>query len=290
VLIHGKSDYYYPTHGAHCIQELSERDRSSWENELCILSSHCAFIYPYNRRTSHELVFAARQIPYADYWRSVLRGLEFGVETRLLAQLTEQIAAKYLADALRELRGNHGLDRNYLRRYDLRASNLARLIAHLRTITTPSLIADADYAVGKFDLFMQKTNVLLFLDHAKTNLADLNALLERNHDLYIQVETQQLNELALIVSAIFASLTMFLGFLSLPSFFADLDDAQAVAGNKWYYPYLPKAGEVIVITLLVLGMAAFLYMLSAGSPCAGGAYRSYLDPYLTTRPGKSPCN
>lgn len=261
VLLRGKNTYYYPTHSPTYIRELGAWDKSSWADELCVLSDRCAIIYPFNRKPSHELVFSSRQTAYDDYWNSVLRGIEFGVETRLLTQLTKQITAKYLADALLDLRGQKGLDRHYLRMYDLRASNLARLTAHLRTITTPSLIAQASYAVSKFELFMQQTNVPLFLEHTEANLSDLNALLERNHNLYIQAESQRLNELALIVSAIFASLTMFLGFLTLPSFFADWDDASALAGRRWYYPYLPGAGEAIVILLLLLGVAAFVYML-----------------------------
>lgn len=261
VLIRGKSTYYYPRHSPNYLRELIDCDRASWENELCLLTDRCAVIYPYHRRPTHELVFSSRQMPYSEYWSSVLRGLEFGVETRLLAQLTKQIAAKYLADGLLQLRGPKGLDREQLRIYDQRASNLARLTAHLRTITTPSLIATAGYAVSKFELFMQKTHVPLFLAHAQINLADLNALLQRNHDLYIQVETQRLNELALIISAIFASLTMFLGLLTFPSFFADWDDAAKLAGNKWYYPYLPEVGEVLVTALLLLGVGSFLYML-----------------------------
>ncbi|MEZ4663141.1 MAG: hypothetical protein R2911_36800, partial [Caldilineaceae bacterium] len=261
VLLHGKNTYYYPTHSPNYLRELGGWDKSSWADEMCILSDRCAIIYPYNRRPSHDLVFSSRQTAYNDYWNSVLRGIEFGVETRLLTQLTKQIAAKYLADALLDLRGQNGLDRHYLRKYDLRASNLARLTAHLRNITTPSLIAQASYAVSKFELFMQQTNVPLFLAHTESNLADLNALLERNHNLYIQAESQRLNELALIVSAIFASLTMFLGFLTLPSFFADWDDARGLAGNRWYYNWLPSAGEAVVTLLLILGMAAFVYML-----------------------------
>jgi len=261
VLWHGKNTYYYPTHSPTYVQDLTHSDRASWANELCILADNCAVIYPYNRRPSHELVFFSRQVPYTDYWRCVLRGIEFGVETRLLAQLTEQITARYLTEALRELRGHNGLDRHNLRTYDEFAGNLARLAAHLRTITTPSLTAQASYAVSKFELFMNKTHVPLFVEHAQINLADLNALLQRNHDLYIQVEAQRLNELALIVSAIFASLTMFLGFLSLPSFFADWDDAAGLAGRRWYYPYLPAVGEILVSALLVLGTGAFLYML-----------------------------
>lgn len=261
VLIRGKNTYYYPKHSPGYLQDLAGWDRASWENELCILGDRCAVIYPYNRRSTHELVFSSRQMPYADYWSSVLRGLEFGVETRLLAQLTKQIAAKYLADGLLQLRGPRGLDRAQLRVYDQRASNLARLTAHLRTITSPSLIANAGYAVSKFELFMHKTHVPLFLDHAQANLADLNALLQRNHDLYIQVETQRLNELALIVSALFASLTMLLGFLAFPSFFADWDDAGKLAGNMWGYAYLPTIGKILMLSLPVLGLGTFLYML-----------------------------
>jgi hypothetical protein len=261
VLIRGKNTYYYPKHSPSYLHELTGWDRASWENELCILGDRCAVIYPYNRRPTHELVFSSRQAPYADYWSSVLRGIEFGVETRLLAQLTKQIAAKYLADGLLQLRGPNGLDRTQLRVYDQRASNLARLTAHLRTITSPSLIANAGYAVSKFELFMHKTHVPLFLDHAQANLADLNALLQRNHDLYIQVETQRLNELALIVSAIFASLTMFLGFLAFPSFFADLDEATKQVGSAWGFGFLPVVGKILMISLPVLGLGTFLYML-----------------------------
>jgi hypothetical protein len=111
VLMRGKTTYYYPEHSLNYLQELSGWDKSSWADELCLLSDRCAVIYPYNRKPSHDLVFPSRQIPYTDYWSSILRGIEFGVETRLLAQLTKQLAAKYLADALLDLRGKHSLER-----------------------------------------------------------------------------------------------------------------------------------------------------------------------------------
>lgn len=68
------------------------------------------------------------------------------------------------------------MDKRNLRKFDTRTTNATRLIAYLRTITAPNLIAKANYAVVKFELFMNQTGVPLFLAHAESNLADLTSI------------------------------------------------------------------------------------------------------------------
>ncbi|MBV7332607.1 CorA family divalent cation transporter [Chloroflexi bacterium TSY] len=261
VLLKGKSTYYYPAHSPDYLSEIACWDKSSWEDELCILGDRCAVIYPYTRKSSHQIVFSSTQVSYTDYWDSILRGIEFGLEIRLLAQLAKQLTESYLSDALVLLRGDEGLDKRNLRKFDTRTTNAARLIAHLRTITAPNLIAQANYAVAKFELFMNQTGVPLFLAHAESNLADLTSLLERNHNLYLQIESQRLNEMALIISAIFASLTMLLGILGLPSFIADWIETRADMGGGGLYIYLFYAGMVVAGLLTLLGGFSFFFTI-----------------------------
>lgn len=55
-------------------------------------------------------MFSSTQVSYVEYWDSILRGIEFGLEIHLLAQLAKQLTESYLSDALVLLRGDEGLD------------------------------------------------------------------------------------------------------------------------------------------------------------------------------------
>jgi hypothetical protein len=258
VVIKGKSAYYYPTHCAEYTQGVISSDQSSWKDELCILTERSAFIYPYMPKESRRVVFSSRHIPHSEYWETILRGIEFGVETRLLVQLAEQMTSSYLAEALLLLRSDESLSQKHLRTFDISAANAARLVAHLRTITAPHLIAQASYAVSKFDLFIKQTGIPGILAHAESNLADLTSLLERNYDLLLQIESQRMNELALAISIIFAGLTLSLGILALPSFIADWEQQRAgYLSHYWIYPYLSRIGGILVILLAISGAMAF---------------------------------
>jgi hypothetical protein len=52
VLIRGKSVSFYPIHNPACIQDIVARNKSSWQNELCILTDRSAIIYPYMPKQS----------------------------------------------------------------------------------------------------------------------------------------------------------------------------------------------------------------------------------------------
>ncbi len=262
IMLQGKRAYFYPTHDARFVENLVHQDASGWEHEICILTDRSAVIYAYIPKQSHRVVFPSRHVPYVDYWKSILRGIEFGVETRLLVQLVEQMTSSYLAEALPLLRTQHRLGRIHLRRFDTLAANAARIIAHLRTITAPHLIAQASYAVSKFDLFMQETGVLDILAHAEKNLADLSSLLERSHDLWLQDESQGVNEFGSALSVIFAGLALCLGILALPSYIADWEGQKGgYLAQQSYYGYLPHLGEVLVLLLTVMGAIAFAVAL-----------------------------
>jgi hypothetical protein len=251
--------HFYPVHSSTYADGLARLDCSTWEDEFCILTERSAIIYC-RPREQNRAIFPSRRIQYADYWESLIRGIEFGVETKVLVQLAEQATASYLGEALPLLRGDQRLNQKHLQRVDACAANAARLIAHLRTITAPHLIAQASYAVDKFDLLIKQAGIPQILEHAEANLADLTSLLQRNHDLLLQIESQRMNELALAISVIFTGLTLSLGILALPSFIADWEQqSRGYLSNRSYYPYLSWVGEILVISLALVGTLALVW-------------------------------
>jgi len=259
ILIRGKRDYFYPTHNMNCVRDIVARNKSSWQNELCVLSDRSAIIYPHMSKQSRQVIFSSHQIDYAQYWECVLRALEFGVETRLLVHLAKQMTSSYLAEALPVLHKNGATPRDNLQRFDFQAANAARLLAHLRTITAPHIIAQASYSVNKLELFMVETGIPDILKHAEMNLNHLKILVDNSHDTHLQSQSRFLNELTLVISVIVGGLTFGLGILMLPSFILDWEEErQGFLATRWYYPYLSYTGEILVIILLFLGVVMFV--------------------------------
>lgn len=87
-----------------------------------------------------------------------------------------------------------------------------------------------------------------------------------------------LNEMALVISAIFASLTMFLGILGIPSFIADWIQTRADMGGGGLYIYLFYAGMVVAGLLTLLGGFSFFLFYHPSScvccDCVGVISRS----------------
>lgn len=255
----GERSLFYPVHSTIAANQLANCDCSSWEDEFCIITQRGTAIYsiPYE---GHRVIFPSRRIQYSDYWQCIIRGLEFTVETKVLAQVAERATSELLDEALPMLRGNQMQgDPRRLQKFGDDVSNSARLMAHLRTITVPQLISRASYAIAKFELFNRQAGIEKILDHAEANVTDLTELIERYYDLELQIESQRSNEVALGISIIFASLTLNLGILSLPSFIQDWDTQGQIQGylsKQFYYPILPIAGELLVLFLIFVSAVA----------------------------------
>lgn len=266
IILEGPSDekdhvkaLFYPVHSAITANQVVQCDCSSWEDEFCVIAQRSAAIYSLPHK-GHRIIFPSRRIQYADYWRCIIRGLEFAVETKVIAQVAERTTSNMLDEALPLLRSNQAHIRpKRLQKFSDDVSNLARLMAQLRTITVPHLISRASYAIAKFELFNRQAGIEKILDHAEANVRDLTELIERYYDLELQIESQRTNEVALGISIIFASLTLNLGILALPSFIQDWDTQGQIQGylsKQFYYPILPIAGELLVLFLIFVSAVA----------------------------------
>lgn len=253
------TEYFYPFHSEVAANRIAECDCSSWEDEFCVITQRGAAIYalPYE---GHHIIFPSRRIRYADYWQCIIRGLEFLLETKVLAQVAEHITSQQLDEVLPFLRGSHRqIQAKRLKEISDNVSNEARLMAHLRTITVPHLISGASYAIAKFESFNWQTGVEKILAHAEANLKDLTSLLERYNDLELQTESQRTNEVGLAISFIFASLTLNLAILTLPSFIQDWQaqgQNQGYLSERFYYSALPLVGEGLVLFLVIVSIVA----------------------------------
>ena len=208
--------YFYPEHSATNIDHVLDCDCSSWADEFCIINQRSAAIYSSFPMEKEQVVFPSRTICYQDYWRCINRGLEFLLETKVLAQVAERTTYEKLDDALQLLRNNHQTPKSQeLLALSNDAGNMARLMSHLRTITVPQITSRASYAVEKFEFFNQQTGIEKILAHAETNLRDLTDLMKRYNDLSLQIESQRTNEVALAITIV-ASLSLSLGVLNFP--------------------------------------------------------------------------
>jgi len=251
----GQTEHSYPVHSPLTAKQIVDCDCSSWQEEFCIVTQRSAAIYspPFQR---HQVIFPSGRVQYADYWNCVIRGLEFALETKTLAQVAERNTSSQLEHVLPLLMG----DRRQVKleereRFIEHTSNSARLIAQLRTITVPELISRASYATSKFELFNRQTALKEIVAHAEANLRALAELLERHSDLELQIESQRTNEVGLLISLIFASLTLAIPILSLPSFVADWKSQE-----QWFmaitpaFVALPWLGFFLIAALLAVGM------------------------------------
>lgn len=127
-------------------------------------------------------------------------------------------------------------------------SYLARIVAHLRNLSSPTALSKSDYAVSKFQLWLETSQIDQMLEHADANLRDINAFLSHYDDTRLEQESlklsksiedlqqdaQSTNDLTLLMTAMFSGIMTVLSYLSLPSFTADLGRSEI----KDIFPYV----------------------------------------------------
>lgn len=308
----GPGQWQFPDVTEKDIQTMLDDDLSSWDHELCLLSRDNGVVYyhlwqpdaclPQDNQDNcqqcelchsmmgdrfHQLHFMYRpNIRYKDYWRCIIRGLQYILELRLLARLLatnsttslEQIAEheiRPVADQLHDPRFIANIAE--LRR---RVATNTRLLAHLRDVTTPLFIARADYAARKFDYFINISGFEKTLLNASEDIRAINTFLQHFDALLVQREAEERRRLEQehkeqeqrnsehlarrigVLSIILAVIAL---PIILPSFWIDFEQSQFgkwldnTSANLWFKMHLSGSfglGLVdliqIVVTLLVI--------------------------------------
>jgi hypothetical protein len=245
--------YFYPHHSDLHVRRVIEGECSSWSDELCVLTDRSVVIYCAPPK-EQKVVFPGKKISYTEYWSSIIRGIEFCVETRVLTQSVEQLTTKYLLSGLPLLENGQEPSLQHLSRLTNDIANATRLVSHLRTLTVPEIISQTSYAVSKFDTFMKQTGMVQILSHAETNLRDLTAIVQRYSDTNLEAEAQRTNEAAIGLSVMFSIFSLALSLLALPSYLGDW----SVQHASWYSLFLLRYGNVVVGLFILGSFSAFV--------------------------------
>lgn len=247
-----KAEPHFPPIKERDIEITLQNDLSSWDTELCLLSQDNGFIYydqwkpdemgvangdPACRRCTicnragspriRKLHFSGRpNIEYRDYWLCILYGLEYVLNLRLLARLVAFATTRdltHIAD-LDEVGADDPSEiREKVQALRRRVDTNTRLLAHLRDVTTPLFIAQADYATRKFDTFIKMSGLERSLANIEEDLRAINTFLQHHDAMLAQRQTTRL-------ANAFSWAGFFLAFLTIFSFMVDFEDARL---GKW---------------------------------------------------------
>jgi hypothetical protein len=209
---------------------------STWKGELCLLTMDNAFIYfrsvdvprtdvpKTSSRTCSQcaqpeverigkIYFAERSVAYEDYWRCIIRGIEYILDLRLLAQLIAVETTRYVARLAEKIADNR-IQGSQVGRLRKQITSMTRLLSHLRDASIPRFIAPADYAARKFDYLIEISGIQRSIEHAGSNIQEANALLQHYESMLAQ---QQATRSSIIFSVIAAALSL----LVIPSYLID---------------------------------------------------------------------
>lgn len=285
-------------------RQLINTDLSSWSSELCLLSqdngviyydqwvpecvdgekvarenlaqncSQCTVCQRNGSPRIYRVHFSNRpNILYEDYWRSILFGLDYILNLRLLARLVAATSTDDLS--LVAALNKRGADDPVSIQAEIHALRQAvvtntRLLAHLRDVTTPLFIARADYATRKLDEFIRISGIERTLQNAEDDISAINTFLQ-HHDAMLLSQAQHQESQAAqrqmqdfmevsqrqakqdqrqsdMMTLIFSLVGFLFAVLVIPSFWVDLEESSF--GRNIAGP--------VVVTIEVVGAVAVL--------------------------------
>jgi hypothetical protein len=195
------------------LRRLLRQDEATWNGELCLLSFGTAVL-----TTLHSLCMELpRRSNYGNYWKAVLRVIEYFAELRLLAWLVERQSADLFEYMLRDL-ATKGRLRSYEERVRSRAA-LSGLANRLRVAASADTIAQNGAILPKVERLRAIFEIGRSLEHADRNLSAVQ-------DLITSTESQKNEKGILLLTAGLAGFTAILMGLALPTYFEhsrDLD-------------------------------------------------------------------
>ena len=260
-LLHGRKDYTLPLHNLQIANDLMGKNLATWDKELCIVTDKSTLIY-YRPLDKQKVAFSSREVSYEDYWLTILRLIEFGLEVKMLALLLEVQTANLLVSRLSKKRQvNKGLSTLTTDSIAIQLLNISRLLAHTRSLSSAPLVGQANYAIRKYQFLLASFGVSEILTHAEINLSSMSQLLERSIDLDMQFQSQTVSETALAFSMVFASVSLIMGLLTFPSFVSDWINANPFFKSFWLYPYFGSIGIGIMVLLTVTSLIAFVFAI-----------------------------
>ncbi|MBT3190515.1 MAG: hypothetical protein HN736_07735 [Anaerolineae bacterium] len=262
-------DCYFPDPSWTTTDSVSEINRSSWNDELCLLSSRTAILFPSMKWRDFEMAVstmpgATLKVKYARYWGAIERMIEFVLEIRVLAQLVDSASFDLLGEVaekvhkVREqlIEGDIILDKSFIQLVS-KAAHLRRLAALAQSMTNPHLWSRAEYAIRKSEYLFEELGVPTTLMHVERNIDSINSVVDHVDELYIADLSEKSNDQATLFSIGLAAGSLILTFLVFPSFLADTvsiyirDTGETLHWTGWL---IAIAGGVLALSLIYFAM------------------------------------
>jgi hypothetical protein len=201
-------------------------------------------------RQIDRLHFADRIVEYEDYWLCTIRGIEYILDLRLLAQLVTQETTRYTV-SLAERLAKNDVKSTEISELRNRIVSMTRLLSHLREAASVRALASADYAWDKFDRLIEISGLRQSIEYATSNLQEANDLLQHFENVGAQ---QRANR----TSWVFSGIAVLLSVLTIPSYLIDWrqfsGDGPAPLFARWFIILICWLGPALVGISLVLAV------------------------------------
>lgn len=274
------SGRFFPHLRDDILDTLRQNNLASWHDELCVMNSRSALIMPSREARECDLFISTMpseietsRVKYLQYWDAIERLIEFVAEIRVLAQLIEHSSSQLLQDCVyamhKKRRGifdEHG-SQDMLVEFDeiiSQTANLSRLLAIAQTLNNPVTWSRVEFALTKASYLLESCAIPLSLQHASENISNLNALVEHLDELFLADSSSKQDKVNFFTSIAFASLSMVLVLLMLPSFWADLhqlDETLTPGVLAAYLLPLNRTGTVLAFLLLGISLVALAFSI-----------------------------
>jgi hypothetical protein len=260
------------------LDHIMENNLASWMGEICLLTPRTALIVPARKYKKNNLLVsttpgATLKVKYARYWGAIERMIEFGLETRTIAQLVERASLVVLeetaktVDTARETlqAGDIQLD-SHLPLQVKSAGNLRRLAAMSQGMSDPLVWSRSEYAIVKAKYLLGQLGVPTLLTHIDRNITSLNSLVDHIDELYALDLAEKNNDMSAVMTLGLTAVSFIITMIMLPSFWVDLQGIDAkdevlsgfhVFGKSWF-----DAARLNVFGYIGTGIGALLILFS----------------------------
>ena len=268
----------FPKHGWKSVDEILNGNQATWIDELCLMNSKTAILWPSSKWLEHELLVSSvpgstLQVIYRRYWDAIERMIEFVVEIRVMAQLIESASYDVLVDIADKIHktqsklfgGDIIMDEN-LPKLVATAASLRHQAALCQSLSHPQLWMRADFAMTKADYLLQQLGVPRILEHVERNIDSIVDFVNHIDELYLADLSEKSNENDARMSTILTAVSLTLTILILPSFWADIGQIIDPQFSKYSYilPAMEMVGDWLAALLILIAVLLLIYAVLQG--------------------------
>jgi len=268
----------FPKHSWKIVDEILTGNQATWIDELCLMNSKTAIIWPSSQWLEHELLVSSvpgstLKVVYRRYWDAIERMIEFVVEIRVMSQLIESASYDILVDIAERIHqtqsklfvGDIIMD-EHLPELVSRAAALRHQAALCQSLSHPQLWIRTDFAMTKADYLLKQLGVPTILEHVERNIDSIVEFVNHIDELYLADLSEKSNENDARLSTIIAAVSLTLTILILPSFWADIGQVTNTQLSKYsnILPAMEVIGDWLAGTLILVAVLLLMYAFLQG--------------------------